>query len=97
MSKAYDEIKRLDAEVLAVHVECSPPGTALTVQRNGIRFPMANDDRLNVVTHYSPTSTYVIGSDGVIRARWLDQIHKRVGAGDILAELRKLEVRPSAR
>lgn len=76
--------------MLAIHVECSKPGTIATVRRNGIAFPMANDDRLQVVDQYSPTSTYLIDRHGVIRARWLNAIHDRVGPEPIIEELKKL-------
>jgi peroxiredoxin len=48
---------------------------------------MANDDRLTVATSYSPTSTYLIGLDGRIEARWLDQIHDRATPEAILEAL----------
>ena len=47
LNQAYDKIKDLNAELLAIHVECSEAGTLTTVKRNGIAFPMANDDRLH--------------------------------------------------
>jgi peroxiredoxin len=79
LNQAYDKIRKLNAELLAIHVECSEAGTRTTVNRNGIAFPMANDDHLQVVDEYSPTSTYLIDRHGIIRARWLDSIHNRVG------------------
>ena len=51
---------------------------------------LANDDQLNVVDKYSVTSTYLIDSKGIIRARWLDQIHQRVDGGPILEALKEL-------
>ncbi len=48
---------------------------------------MANDERLSVATSYSPTSTYLIGLDGRIEARWLDQIHDRATPEAILKAL----------
>ncbi|MBI5394475.1 MAG: redoxin domain-containing protein [Verrucomicrobia bacterium] len=90
LNHTYEKIKAAGAEVLAIHVECSPAGTALTVRRQSIQFPMANDDRLQVVDKYSPTSTWLIDADGVIRARWLGHIHERVGAGAILEALARL-------
>ena len=48
---------------------------------------MANDDRLTVAASYSPTSTYLIGLDGGIEARWLDQIHDRATPEAILKAL----------
>lgn len=90
LNKAYDKVKEAGAEILAIHVECSEAGTRTTVERSGIVFPMANDDRLQVVDKYSPTSTYLIDRRGVIRARWLDAIHDRVGPEALLDELKKL-------
>ena len=99
LNKAYDKIKELGAELLAVHVECSEAGTRLAATRNNLTFPMANDDRLRVVDKYSPTSTYLIDRHGVIRTRWLDSIHERVAAERIveeLVQLRKSDGRPSS-
>jgi peroxiredoxin len=90
LNNTYNQIKELGAEILAIHVECSPAGTRRTAQRHKIAYPMANDDRLRVVGKYTPTSTYVIDAAGIIRARWHDQIHERVGADEILAVLRKI-------
>lgn len=90
LNKAYEQIKGAGAELLAIHVECSEVGTLTTVKRNNLAFPMASDDRLRVVDKYSPTSTYLIDRHGIIRARWLDAIHDRVGPEAILIELQKL-------
>ncbi|MCI0745251.1 MAG: hypothetical protein L0Y58_07590 [Verrucomicrobia subdivision 3 bacterium] len=83
-------MKEHGAELLAIHVECSPEGTALAVKRNGLKFPMANDDRLEVVDKYSPTSTYLIDKRGIVRARWFDTIHLRVGSQALLQQLEEL-------
>jgi len=48
---------------------------------------MANDDRLTMATAFSPTSTYLIGLDGRIEARWLDRIHDRATPEAILMAL----------
>ena len=88
LNKAFDKIREFDAELLAIHVECSEAGTLTTVKRNGIAFPMANDDRLQVVDKYSPTSTYLIDRHGIIRARWLDSIHGRVGPDAVIEALK---------
>lgn len=90
LNKVYDKIKGLDAELLAIHVECGQAGTQLAVKRNNLAFPMANDDRLKVVEKYSPTSTYLIDRHGIIRARWLDTIHQRVQPEAILEALSRL-------
>ncbi|MCI0538144.1 MAG: hypothetical protein L0Z50_23300 [Verrucomicrobiales bacterium] len=81
----------MQEEVLAIHVECSEAGTLTTVKRHGIVFPMANDDRLQVVDEYSPTSTYLIDRQGIVRARWLDSIHDRVQPDKILEALARLQ------
>ncbi len=73
--------------MLAIHVECSQLGTLETVQRQDLLFSMANDEHLQVVDKYSPTSTYLIDTDGIIRARWLDSIHHRVGPEEIIDAL----------
>ena len=55
-------------------------------------FPLANDDQLNVVDKYSVTSTYLIDSDGIIRARWLDRVHDRVDGVTVLKALKELRI-----
>ena len=91
LNKKYDEFKALGAEVLAIHVECSPEGTRSTVRRSRIQFPMASDEHLRVVGNYSPTSTYLIDKKGIIRALWHDRIHDRVTPDKILAAIKQLE------
>ncbi len=73
-----------------MHLECSREGTAVTVEQQEIRFPMANDDALESATGFGPTSTYLIDLDGTIAARWLDQIHDRASANAILEALDEL-------
>ncbi|MBI2924353.1 MAG: redoxin domain-containing protein [Verrucomicrobia bacterium] len=90
LNEAYGRIKALDAELLAIHVECSEAGTKQAVARHNLQFPMANDDRLQVVDKYSPTSTYLIDRHGIVRARWLDSIHQRVQPEAILEALSRL-------
>ncbi|MBU6401796.1 MAG: redoxin domain-containing protein [Verrucomicrobia bacterium] len=90
LNTAYGKIKELNAELLAIHVECSEEGTQLSVKRNNLAFPMANDDRLQIVDRYSPTSTYLIDRHGIIRARWLNSIHNRIGPEAIIEALSKL-------
>ena len=90
LNKAYDEFKALGAEVLAIHVECSPEGTQSTVRRSRIEFPMASDEHLRVVGKYSPTSTYLIDKEGIIRALWHDRIHERVSPDEILGSIKRL-------
>lgn len=90
LNKAYDEIRARGAEVLAIHLECSPEGTAKTVERQGIRYPMANDHELTMATAFSPTSTYLVDLDGTIAARWLDRIHDRATADSILEALDRI-------
>jgi len=51
---------------------------------------MANDENLQVVDKYSPTSTYLIDADGIVQARWLDRIHSRVGTESIIEALKRL-------
>ena len=94
LKTAYDQIRQLNAELLAIHVECSEAGTLTSVKRNKLDFPMANDDRLQVVDKYSPTSTYLIDRNGIIRARWFDSIHQRVGPEAISEALKKLREPP---
>ncbi len=78
------------AEVLAIHCECPPQGTRILAGKLKLGFPLANDDRLRVVGKYSVTSTYLIDRQGIIRARWLDSVHKRVDGATILKALQKL-------
>ena len=80
-----------NAKVLAIHCEGSPRGTRILADRMNFGFPLANDDRLNVVDKYSVTSTYLIDSKGIIRARWLDRVHHRVDGATILEALRGLK------
>ena len=90
LNEAYDEIRARGAEILAIHLECSPEGTAATAERENIRYPMANDHELTMATAFSPTSTYLIDLDGTIAARWLDRIHDRATAAAILTALDEL-------
>ena len=84
LNQSYEEIVKQGGELLAIHLECSPEGTAKAVEKLKIQYPMANDERLVVAVDYSPTSTYLIGLDGKIKARWLDRIHDRVSGEKIL-------------
>ena len=90
MNQNLSRIQSLGADVLAIHVECNEAGTRQSVTRNRLEFPLANDERLRVVTKFSPTSTYVIDRQGVIRARWLNAIHARVSAAEIVKALEQL-------
>lgn len=90
MNQAYSKLRAQGAELLAIQVECSRAGTVRTRQRHHLAFPLANDERLRVVSKYSPTSTYLIDRHGIIRARWLDAIHRRVTPDQILEALEKL-------
>ena len=81
----------MDTDILAIHVECPPEGTETLARKKNFSFALANDDVLNVVDKYSVTSTYLIDKNGIIRARWLDQVHKRVTAKTVLAAVKKLE------
>ena len=78
------------ANVLAIHCEGSPKGSKILADRIDFGFPLANDDRLNVVDKYSVTSTYLIDSKGIIQARWLDRVHQRVDGISILEAVKKL-------
>ena len=80
------------AKILAIHCEGSPRGTRILADRMNFGFPLANDDRLNVVDKYSVTSTYLVDSRGTVRARWLDRIHQRVDGATILEALRGLNL-----
>ena len=66
LNKAYPEIQELGGELLAIHLECTPAGSEVAKKRAKLRFHLANDDRLEVATAYSPTSTYLVGLDGRI-------------------------------
>ena len=85
------EYKKEGASVLALHCEGSPKGTKILADKMNFGFPLANDDRLNVVDKYSVTSTYLIDSEGIIRARWLDRVHQRVDGATILEALKELK------
>ena len=80
-------MQELGAEMLAIQLECVPEGTARAKKRRGYMFHLANDETLTVAGDYSPTSTYLIGLDGTIKARWFDRVHKRVSSAEILAAL----------
>ena len=88
LNEAYPEIQELGGELLAIHLECTPAGSEAARKKAGLRFHLANDDRLEVATAYSPTSTYLVGLDGRVKARWLDQIHDRVGGEAIIEAMR---------
>ena len=85
------DYRKEQANVLAIHCEGSPKGTKILADRMNFGFPLANDDRLNVVDKYSVTSTYLIDSKGIIRARWLDRVHQRVDGATILEALKELK------
>ncbi len=57
---------------------------------------MANDHELEMATAFSPTSTYLVASDGRIAARWLDRIHDRATPEAILEALDRLGAVESA-
>jgi len=88
LNKSYTEIQELGGELLAIHLECSPAGTEAARKKASLSFHMANDHRLEVATAYSPTSTYLVGLDGRIKARWLDQIHNRLGGEELIEALK---------
>ena len=90
LNKAYKQFQEMGAEVLGIHVECSEAGTRSTHEKHNINYPLANDDRLRIVDKYGPTSTYLIDSAGIVRARWLDAVHERVDHGGIIKALSKL-------
>jgi len=90
LNKAYPEIQELGGEMLAIHLECVAAGSKSAKKQAKLGFHLANDERLEVATAYSPTSTYLVGLDGKIKARWLDQIHGRVG-GDKIIEAMQAE------
>ena len=52
---------------------------------------MANDEALEMALPYSPTTTYLIDTEGRIAARWLDRIHDRVTPERILDALAELD------
>ncbi len=88
LNEAYPQIQELGGELLAIHLECTPAGSEAAKKKSQLRFHLANDDRLEVATAYSPTSTYLVGLDGRIKARWLDQSHDRVGGKTIIEAMR---------
>lgn len=88
LNNAYPEIQELGGEILAIHLECSPAGSEVAKEKAGLKFHLANDDGLEVTTAYSPTSTYLVGLDGRIKARWLDRVHDRV-SGEAVIEAMK--------
>ena len=87
----WEAFQKTDTEILAIHVECPPGGTEKLAKKKNFSFALANDDVLNVVDKYSVTSTYLIDKKGIIRGRWLDQVHDRVEAKIILQAVNKLE------
>jgi len=89
LNKAYPEIQKLGGELLAIHLECIPAGSEAAKKRANLGFHLANDDRLQVSTAYSPTSAYLVGLDGKIKARWLGQVHDRVSGESIIEAMRK--------
>ena len=76
---------------MAIHVECPPKGTESLAKKRNFSFALANDDVLKVVGNYSVTSTYLIDKKGIIRERWLDQVHARVSAQTILKAVKNLK------
>ena len=92
LQKHVADYKAEQATVLAIHCEGSPKGTRMLADKMNFGFPLANDDQLNVVDKYSVTSTYLIDSDGIIRARWLDRVHDRVDGVTVLKALTELRI-----
>ena len=88
LNEAYPGIQELGGELLAIHLECAPAGSKVAKEKAKLGFHLANDDGLEVATAYSPTSTYLVGLDGKIKARWLDQIHGRVGGEEIIEAMK---------
>jgi peroxiredoxin len=88
LNKAYPEIQKQGGELLAIHLECAAKGSKIAKEKSRLLFHVANDERLQVATTYSPTSTYLVGLDGKIKARWLGRVHDRV-LGDELLEAMK--------
>lgn len=84
------EIQAHRTKVLAIHCEGSRRGTKEFSDKRKFGFPLANDDRLNVVDKYSVTSTYLIDSKGIVQARWLDRVHDRVDGATILKALAEI-------
>ena len=84
LNEAYAEIQKLGGELLAIHLECAPTCSEAAKKKGHLEFHVANDERLEVATAYSPTSTYLVGLDGMIKARWLGQIHDRVSGKAII-------------
>jgi peroxiredoxin len=89
LNEAYPRIQELGGELLAIHLECAPAGSEVAKRKAGLKFHVANDERLEVATAYSPTSTYLVGLDGTIKARWLDRIHERVSGDEIIEAMEK--------
>ena len=85
-----DDLREAGAELLALHCEGSTKGTERFARKQNLGFPLGNDGDLNVVPQYSVTSTYLIDREGVIRGRWLDRVHDRVGGATLLAAVRQL-------
>jgi peroxiredoxin len=91
LEKEVAALDKLDTTILAIHCECAPSGTERLMKKKNYSFHLANDDRLNIVDRYSVTSTYLIDKKGVIRGRWLDRIHGRVGGAEIRKAVEGLE------
>jgi peroxiredoxin len=89
LNKAYPEIQELGGELLAIHLECIPAGSEVAKKKAKLEFHLANDDRLQVSTAYSPTSAYLVGLDGRIKARWLGAVHDRVNGQAIIEAMRE--------
>ncbi len=89
LNKAYPEIQKLGGELLAIHLECIPAGSEVAKKKAELEFHLANDDRLQVSTAYSPTSAYLVGLDGRIKARWLGAVHDRVNGQAIIEAMRE--------
>ncbi len=89
LNKAYPKIQEQGGELLAIHLECVLAGSEIAKRKAHLDFHLANDERLQVATAYSPTSTYLVGLDGKIKARWLDRIHDRVAGETILEAMKK--------
>lgn len=94
LQKHYGQIKKLDAEIVAVFREEKLGVDGLKRSRNAAKteFTLLTDLGAKATSAYSQDNftTYVIDKKGVIQAILPGTLTKRISADEILRELKKL-------
>ena len=101
LTRSYDEIEGLDAEVVAISTDDLSKAT-LIADQVGVAFPVLYDPSAQVVRRYgvynllgdglATASTFVIDRDGLIRWKYVSRtIGDRPSTAEVLRQLRSIE------